>query len=1318
MPESGEGHAERGRGLTGIMGTPKYIQVYTNSRSKGGVKGMKILHTADWHIGNFRGPAKDGVNLRLEDTKRCLDELVRAAKEERPDFSLISGDVFHVGRLWSDRCCEEIIIAAHYIRELAAASGQVVVMRGTPNHDGSGQFSVLSEMFAGCPNVHVVDSPQVIHFGGLDIAALPGFDSGAYRAKFPGLSKEDENAAFTQELSNIVLGLKAQCSAGKESILMAHYTVPGCNAESGQAMLLTQFEPVLQQETLLAAGYSLVALGHIHRPQQVAGQEWYYSGAVNQMNFNDEGQERGFWVHRKQGPGCPWEHSFHRTPAREHITFRLGDADIAAINMGGMDGVAMGHWRHNGAAQGRIVRILYTCTAEEEKAYKMNGALLEKTLLADGAFMLWENLPAKVFGTANRAGLAKATGPEENLIKYLEEKQVLPEKVQGLVHKARPVIAQAEASMDVAAGAGAFEPVEISVRNYRNYEEETFNFEAVSFCTINGVNGAGKSSLFMDAIMDCLYEEPREGDKAGWLRNDGKARSGSIMFTFRVGEKTFRVTRTRARSGRGTLNISQLIGDAWENCSKEKYNDTQKEILGIIGMDSLTFKSCALIMQDQYGLFLQAKPESRAEVLGALLGLGVYQAMEKIASDKAKASAAKGRELKQEAEARRRILDSLGDPGAELRICKAELGRHEGSLQAKAAERDQQKVILANQQAAAERRAKLLMSITALKNKKAAAEQSRATQQAIVDSSAIILEGKAEIEEKVAGHKSLLKRELELAGESALYSSKKQEAENLARQAVAEQETIDAYKARVEQKKRELSLAQPTDQDSVAKEKAGLYTQKKAELDEMQGKAVAYQKAKAEYSAAVFCHDDIAGKFEAEKQSADRQKRVLEKKVEILDESGCVDIANAHCKFLQDAMKAKGELAALGGLYADIAARREAELAKAKLAVDEKLAAMDAVGFGAEAFAALQGECAELLPYVQQLEAINQRESKIALLEANIKHLQSNMLEAEKRLAEAKSEGMVAEKERDLYADAFSIHAKVQNEIAALEPWLEKEKQLPVAEERNLTAKNRVLELEKELLDIDTEISEKQAEADKETLAMGGMEELAGLVAKLDADVDALNSLVKEKQMEIGALQQKSGQIAGLEKEIAELQGKQTWYAKEAADYEALKAAFSQSGIPHQIIRSIIPQLSGTANSILGQMTGGKMGVEFRLERAQKNGKEKETLDIFIGESGAPPLPYLSKSGGEKVKASLSVALALAEVKSSFAGVQLGMLFIDEPPFLDSDGMQAYCDALEAIQGRYQGIKIMAITHDPAMKARFPQSVDIIRTGDGSKVAC
>ena len=1280
---------------------------------------MKILHTADWHLGTFRSPVKDGVNLRTEDTKRCLDKLVRVAKEEHPDYSLISGDVFHVGRLWSDRCCEEIITAIHYIKELAAVSKQVIVMRGTPNHDGAGQFNVLSEMFADCQNVHVVTTPQVISFDDVDIAVLPGFDRGTYRAKFPGLPSDEENVVFTQELANIVTGLKAQCRTDKKSVLMAHYTVPGCNTESGQTMMLTQFEPIIPQEALMAAGYDLVALGHIHRPQRILSQDWYYSGAINAMNFNDEGQERGFWIHTDM-PFNGWDSRFYKTPIREFITFDFADTDITAINLGHIDEVAFNYWRYNGAVQDKIVRIHYTCSADNSKA--LNKAVLERTLLDDGAFMVWEILPDKIDEFANRTELANATDPEVNLMKYLEEKQVEPEKIQELVLKARPIIAEAEASMTAAVNTGTFEPVEIAVKNYRNYEEETFNFEDITFCTINGQNGAGKSSLFMDAIIDCLFEEPREGvikddtGKSPWLRNDEKARSGSIMFTFRIGEKKYRVTRTRARSGKGTLNIALFVDGEWKDCSKERYNDTQQEVLNIIGMDSFTFKSCALIMQDQYGLFLQAKPEERVEVLGTLLGLGVYQVMERIAQDKAKVYGAKNRELKQEVEIHRSTISGFGNPDEELENCRAELAGYESSLQAKIAERDKNKLLLTNQQEAAERRTKLLASITTLQSKKAATDQNRATQQAIIDSCSVILDSRQEIEGKVAEYSALMERERNLARESALYSAKKREAEGFARQAASEQEAIDVFKERVKQKEKELSWAQPSDQDTVIKENAAEHERQKKLLDEAYEQERAYRAVEKQLTQARYDLQQITTQHDSDTKRLQFGEDELKKKAELLSNVECVDISQAKCGFLADAISAKQALEDYPGRYAEL----EKSYGEQAVPLEQRIAELEkqlaGLPFDAGKEAAVSKRIAELKPYVAKLEVINQREGKIALLKADIQHLQSNILGAEKRLAEAKLKATEAVQERDRYAKVSEEHGQVLSAITALGPWLEKEKQLPVAEERKTTAMSRVLELAAEAAGIDAEIAEKQIEAEKEALAMGGMEELASIVARMNMDVDAINALVREKQMKIGALQQKAEQISKLKKEIVALQERQTEYAKETADYDALKAAFSQSGVPHQIIRSIIPQLTATSNTILGQMTGGKMGVEFRLERLQKNGKEKVSLDIFIEEYGKSVLPYLSKSGGEKVKSSLSVILALAEIKSSSAGIQLGMLFIDEPPFLDGDGIQAYCDALETIQNRYRNIKIMAITHDPTMKARFPQNLDVIKTESGSKV--
>ena len=1274
---------------------------------------IKVLHTGDLHIGTFRSPVKDGINLREEDTKRCLNEMIKVAGEERPEYSLISGDIFHVGKLWSDRCCEEILIAIHYIKELAAVSGQVIVMRGTPNHDGSGQFNVLKEMFGDCKNVHVIDTPQVLSFQDVDIAVLPGFDRGIYRAKFPGLSKEDENIVFTQELSNIVLGLKAQCNPNKKSILMAHYTVPGCNTESGQVMMLTQFEPIIPQEALLAAGYDLVALGHIHRPQQVTTNPWFYSGAINAMNFNDEGQQRGFWIHNAN-PSGGWESTFHKTPIREFITIHLTDADITSINLGNIDEVALNYWRFSGAVQDKIVRVYYNCSSENNKA--LNTAVLEKTLLEDGAFMVWEILPDKIDEFANRTELTDTTDPEANLVKYLEEKQFQPEKIQELVLKARPVIAEAEASTTTASNTGSFEPIEIAVKNYRNYEEETFNFQNISFCTINGQNGAGKSSLFMDAIIDCLYEEPREGEKTGWIRNDEKVRSGSIMFTFRIGKKVFRVTRTRARSGKGTLNIAEFVDGDWKDRSKEKYNDTQQEILNIIGMDSFTFKSCALIMQDQYGLFLQAKPEERIEVLGILLGLNIYQAMERITQDKSKIYGAKNKELKQEVEIHNNTITSLGNPNEDLVACNAEIEIYESRLQAKTTERDKKKLLLANQQEAAERRAKALTVITALQSKRTSVEQNRITQQVIIDSSAAILSAKPEIDAKVAEYNSLVEKEKLLAGESALYISKKTEAESLKQQVQAEENSIRSMQAKAAEKEAELAALQPTNQDDVIKSKAEEYERMKKKLEEAYEQERQYRAIDQKLTQTKYRLQQVVSCYETDINSLKLSEDSLKKKTELLSNVNCVDISNAKCGFLADAISAKQLLEEYPEKYAKRKKEHEEALEPIKIEIEHLQKQLDSMKFDFGAVAALTNTIAELKPYVMKLQELNQRESRIALIQANLDNLQSNMLEAEKRLAAVKLKAAEAEQACDRYAKSFEEHALIQSSILTLKPWLEKERQLPVAEERKTTAMSRILELTQELFNIDTEIAEKQAEADKEILAMSGIEELQAVVNGLETEVNALNAVLKEKQMKIGALQQKAEQIAKLKKEIVQLQDKQVEYATETADYDTLKAAFSQSGVPHQIIRSIIPQLTDTSNSILGQMTGGKMGVEFRLERLQKNGKEKCSLDIFIEEYGKAQLPYLSKSGGEKVKSSLAVILALAEIKSSSAGIQLGMLFIDEPPFLDGDGVEAYVEALEAIRGRYSGLKVMAITHDPVMKAKFPESIDVIKNEKGSHI--
>lgn len=1281
---------------------------------------IRVLHTGDWHIGRFNGPEKDGQNARFLDISHCLEALVEGARETNPDIAVVAGDVFHQARTWSDRGLTEVQAAIGYLRELEKVC-PVVVMRGTPNHDGESHFGMLKTAFEGDDSVHIVTEPGVGTYYSYDgkavqVACLPGFDRGYYRAQHPGLSKEEENEVFTKAIADMIIGLKAQCKAGTPAVLVSHYTITGCNMESGQTAFFSQFEPVVYPDTLAAADFDLVCFGHIHRPQQLEGcKNTFYCGAISQLNFNDEGQERGYWIHDIDGRG-EVKSTFQQLPTRQHKTIRLNDEDVAGITTGELE--VTDFLDRADDLNGKIVRVLYDCTDEHNKAF--NHAVFENMLYAAGAFWVQEITPQKITITVDRRSMDADGTPESNLADYLAEKEFTPERIGELVELARPLIAEATEKATQERHTGLFVPVEIEVKNYRNYREEKFSFDGIRFCTINGSNGVGKSSLFMDAMLDALYEEPREGELTGWICNDPEARSGAIKFTFKLGDRLYRVTRTRQKSGKATLNIAECVEGEWVDHSKEKFKDTQQEIINIIGMDSLTLKACALIMQDQYGLFLQADKEARMNILGSILGLGIYGDMEELAANRATDTNRTIRSLADKADTLTAGLPDSEELAAEIEAAEAQRKGLMEQAESKTAEVDTLKVKLNTQLEAAARVMKLNSKITTLTAQQASKEAAKTAQVATITAAETILAAEPEITAGVEHYKTLLEREKELIKGKAAYDSlatRKQQIESAI--TLAESAAKDNR-----QKKAALTLMKigPLAQ---AIERAAELTEKHQQYETATAQLAELEKLLPEFTAA---RDNLTT-WQAEAERTERDYREaktrlegriasLKGKVELLKDSGCPAPDNATCKFLADALAARdalpGEEAALASLEEEYGKLRQTNadaLSAAQQAFDDKKHVPEEID-------ALRASLRLLEAAERDYNNLEAQRSELALLEERAAELEKSVADAEATAAKGRAELAEVEQQLEQAAAYSRDYDELQRTLLAESRWLDKEKQLPVAREQKAAAAQRILELGSELTEIGEEIREARAELADEQSKTVGREELQAQVDTAEAEVKAVQKQAQELSLRIGGLQAKLGQIRLARKQAAELQEQMNELGGKAAGYEELKKAFSQDGIPHNIIRSIIPVFEATATNILGQMSQGRMSVEFVTEKVLKSNSKKEvtTLDIIINDSDTGRLPYMSRSGGERVKAALSVILALSEIKSSKAGVQLGFLFIDEPPFLDAPGVQAYCDALEAIQQRYGDLKVMAITHDPAMKSRFPQSVDVVKTPEGSKV--
>lgn len=1275
---------------------------------------MKILHTADWHIGQFKGPVVDGVNLRSQDTVKCLEYMVDVAIKERPDIVCISGDIFHQEQIGPVRYSDEMIHATNIITSLAHFAGYVIVMRGTPNHDGSGQFRVLKRMLLNVNNVCVVTEPFVIKTKYADIACIPGFDKQEFRAKFPGLSADEENLAWTKYISDMVFALRAECE--KTPILMAHYTVPGCNMESGQTSFFTNFEPVIPREALIAARYEAVLLGHIHRPQIIEGfDNVFYSGAINAMNFNDEGQDRGFWIHEFNEKGTLVKGHRYTTPYRQFRTITWDPDEVGDyIREGAM------YLHRTGISEDvtdKIVRVRYSCTSEQKKA--LNIPLLQKNLYELGAFYVADIEAESTIDITNRGLLSEESDPRLNLKKWLEEKTFKnPDKI---VELAEPIIAEAMKQSTTAEIHGVFKPVSISVRNYRNYKEENFDFSDISFCTINGVNGAGKSSLFMDAIVDCLFEETREGDCKAWIRGTEDARGGSIEFIFDIGEKRFRVVRTRTKSGKPTLNLSQYQKESadWMNLSKERIIDTQAEIEKLLGMDSMTFRSCALIMQDQYGLFLQAKKDERIAILGNLLGLGIYGVME---LDSKKKLSEQRKELASKKEAVRIKTDfikSKGDPESELQKAEEDIQQLNKDIEDLSDTQGQ----LLNKHAQIEkaeqecRKASEELDDCHKRRRSISDEISSKTQ--ILENCNAALESANEVREKAAEYKQLSEQIIELEKDVlnhdnakrnlAGYNADIQNCQNIINDAKRRNNDIANL---IEQLKAELpdnleekltELAQARTQCEELQEKRHLTSVAEQEL----------QQIRATYSQRI---------SEAENRRKYRLDRISEirQQEEFMKNSGCPDIDRASCRFLAKAIDDVKSLPE----EADHLEKCEEEIAALRIKRDEEISKKQdeicIIGYDAERLELLIRKARALVKYENLKKDAEKKKLEIARLETEKNTNSKTIGQYEEILLEL---NIKAQKATDIVAalsDSVIKHDDAVCKRNSVAHFADQEKELPVYEERKQHIDKRLTELYQERskedaneLVLHNNLREAEIKLEELRKDIEGSEALEEVERRLKSTKETL----EKAQIQKGVLTQRVEDVEAMRSEIA-LLNKGIAVAAEKADcYEALKQAFSQDGVPHQIIRNIIPHITDTTNNILGQMTGGTMGVEFVMERTVK-GKDgdKATLDVLINEYGKTTLPYASKSGGEKVKASLAVILALSEIKATAAGIQLGMLFIDEPPFLDDEGAQAYVDALETIRDRYSDVKIMAITHDDAMKARFGQAVTVIKTDDGSKV--
>lgn len=245
---------------------------------------MRLLHTSDWHLGQrFYHYDRDDEHAFF------IHQLISILHDEQPDALLVSGDIFDsaIPSVTAQHRFVSSILALHK----ALPTCTIIITAG--NHDSGSRLDVQRELWdiAGikvvgtcqrnadgtfCPDDFIV---EVADKG--FVAAVPYFHSSNYPLATPDTDRTQRPSAFYKKLLDEI---EKRNQRALPVAVMAHLAVDGCDIRGHENQIIGGMDKA--EISLFGSGYDYLALGHIHKPQQINSRV-RYSGSPIPLSFTE-----------------------------------------------------------------------------------------------------------------------------------------------------------------------------------------------------------------------------------------------------------------------------------------------------------------------------------------------------------------------------------------------------------------------------------------------------------------------------------------------------------------------------------------------------------------------------------------------------------------------------------------------------------------------------------------------------------------------------------------------------------------------------------------------------------------------------------------------------------------------------------------------------------------------------------------------------------------------------------------------------------------------------------------------------------------------
>ena len=271
---------------------------------------MRFVHTSDWHLGREFG----SVSL-ADDQQAFINWLVALCAERQVELVVIAGHIY-------DRAVAPVDAVRMFrsaVADLRATGAVVAAITG--NHDGADRVASYGDMLD-VGDVYIrggyEHTGEVLKLdfndGPIDLVMLPFLDPQAAPDGWGVGDDPESDDAFTRRvrrthqsvLQSAVASVLPQLSASR-SLAVSHAFVAGGAASDSERDLVVGGTGTVSAE--LFQPFSYTALGHLHRPQNVADTPTLrYSGTPLAYSFSEDHPKSVTLVDIDADGGCTIEH--------------------------------------------------------------------------------------------------------------------------------------------------------------------------------------------------------------------------------------------------------------------------------------------------------------------------------------------------------------------------------------------------------------------------------------------------------------------------------------------------------------------------------------------------------------------------------------------------------------------------------------------------------------------------------------------------------------------------------------------------------------------------------------------------------------------------------------------------------------------------------------------------------------------------------------------------------------------------------------------------------------------------------------------------